>query len=234
MKTLKTIIRFKPSKDVMEAVSCGDIGQACYKAALYFNGTRQDDIVVPAGETTLTIEAPTHIGENPNTVGFLISAFDKDGRQSHATPFEFLVRDHVPPERPKELEIIRILQPLELAPTAAIETHGDRRIPIDLATSKLPQSPDDNNEPKMFNITVMNHPEIKDGAVGTVLGLEPMEQKTVLAIFGRDALKPGVDAKVTGKEYSFSVDDTTASIISPDQDILTLREFAGAALVAAA
>lgn len=203
-QVVRTTIQFQPSFDIQQALASGNLGQAKYRIKVNVNGEWRPQQDIPAGAASFEIEAP--LGAD---VGVMMDAVDRDGTASQASAFQFRAGDRVPPARPRELVITDVKA-------------------VEKAAVKLPQAPAD-DEPQIYNATITGHPEIKDGAVGQILGLNPNNPDEVFIGFDAAALKPGVKPSAGGlTDFLFNpakLGGLSITVVTPSQDTISLADY---------
>jgi hypothetical protein len=177
-KFVETLLTFDASKSVDDAIQSGNVGKACYKARIFHGDKEINTITIPPGENAFAIKAD--IG---TTVAILLSAFDRDGNQSRAIAFQFMVSDIMPPDNPKRLAIFRT-SVIDQEDTAASET-------FEMKSEDASVRGDD--VPRDYHVNVCGHKKLIDGAIGQLTDITQVENNkiAITASFNELSTKSG-------------------------------------------
>jgi hypothetical protein len=193
---LKITVAFDPSPDAEVDKKAGKPGK--YRARLMFDhgdkGQQEmPGMEIPADKPEFTIEAP-----EGQAVILIVAYVNAAGQRSPGTPFQFVVQKFVPPRRPSNGRVKRVVPMLDVLGSEAPGSTG-------------------------FLASVVDHPDLIDGAVGRV---ESIDEDEVSVLFDHASMKPGTD--ISGPlRYVLTGDDGTCKtqIITPDQQMVPLNEF---------
>lgn len=211
----RTLLKFKPSRDMTHAASLDNPGKARYRAKIITNGKiSSEEISISPEATTLVVESPLEAD-----VAVFLDCIDDEGNSSLAKVIQYKATGRPVLQSPSELTIdnVAVLEVTDVPPSNEVKAIAKPQIPI----------PPSENEAKSYSLTISGHPEIKDGAVGTILGINPGTMNVVVGFAG-SALKPTTDGKPRPStlECEFPLDNPySISVISPSQERITLAKY---------